>query len=110
VSLELELQLDRLRRERIVAAFACVTCLASALVFFALFGERSLGEPIKTATGSLQFELTWGAWLKMNIIGLGLAAAGLVFLVRFTLLSRDAHRTRRELAAAQLPRAALVER
>jgi hypothetical protein len=109
VSLELELQLDRLRRERIVAMFACVACLAGAGLFFALFGERSFGQPIKTATGTLQFELTWGAWLKMNVIGLGLAAGGLVFLVRFVILSREAHRTRRQLVE-QLPRATIVER
>jgi len=110
VSLELELQLDRLRRERFIAVFACVACLASAVIFFLVFGDRQVGEPIKTANGTLQFELSWGAWLKMNIIGLGLGAGGVVFLARWVKLSGQAQRARRQLAAEQLPRAMIVER
>jgi hypothetical protein len=108
VTLELELQADRLRRERLVQALGFVASLAGAVVMFWLFGSRDASGPIQTADGRvMKFQLSLWAWIRLNVYGIILLAIAIIALVKLVRTARELARVRRSLS--DVPRATVVE-
>ena len=73
MSLELELQADRLRRERLVQALAVLGATAGAAFMFWVF--RSDPSTIETADGRVvQLDVSTGTWIRGHLWGLILVA------------------------------------
>jgi hypothetical protein len=93
VVLEEALALDRLRKQRMIAAVFLGLCIAGAAILYAAYVDWP--APIRTADGKvLELELTFAGWLQTMWMVLLIGGVGLVNLVRVVLLTRAIGRLR----------------